>query len=86
MLRIIVELVPGGNEAKKFELAQAIIGNITDLSDVSNYRICVREGANRIAGTDAWEAEGVIYGHDRRQSVWRLVARAAVWAADGQRK
>ncbi len=86
MLRILVELVPGGNEARKREIARATLANISALDDVSDYRIDAWEHANPIAGTDAWDADGVIYGHDRRQSVWRLVARAAVWAAWRQRQ
>jgi hypothetical protein len=85
MLRIVVELVPGGNEPQKREIARATLSNIT-LSDVSDYLIDVRERANPVAGTDAWNARGTIHGHDRRQSVWRLVARAAVWAAWQQRR
>src|ERR1039458_4234541 len=37
MLRIIVELVPGGYEPAKRELARAKIGNISGLAALNNY-------------------------------------------------
>jgi hypothetical protein len=79
MLKIRIELVPGGDEACKCELGCAILGNVTDLDPVSDYQIRVREGYNPIAGTKAWDVCGMIVGHDRRQSAWSLVAKAAAW-------
>jgi hypothetical protein len=80
MLRIIVELVPGGVESRKRELARADLGNITALDPVSDYQIRAREGDNPVAGAKAWESRGLITGHDREVSVWRLVEKAAHWA------
>jgi len=80
MLRINVEIIPGGVGEPRV-LARAIAGNISDLADTSDYRVAVNEGANPIAGTPAWEARGSILGHQRRQSVWALVASIAAWAA-----
>lgn len=81
MLRIRVELVPGGNEARKRELGCAVLGNITDLDPISDYQIRAREGDNPIAGTKAFDVRGMLTGHDRRSSVWALVVKAAAWAA-----
>lgn len=86
MLRIIIELVPGGVESRKRELACAVLGNITDLDPVSDYQIRAREGDNPVADAKAWESRGMIAGHDRRASVWSLVAKAAAWAADEAEK
>jgi|NGEPerStandDraft_6_1074524.scaffolds.fasta_scaffold169132_3 hypothetical protein len=80
MLRITIELVPGG-VGRPRELAQAVLGNVSVLNSTSDYQIRAREGDNPIAGTKAWERRGVVAGHDRRQSVWALAAKAAAWAA-----
>jgi hypothetical protein len=79
MLRIIVELVPGGYEPAKRELARAELGNVSDLAAVSNYVIRASEGANPLAGTPAWQRTGKIENHQRNRSVWALVERAAAW-------
>jgi hypothetical protein len=82
MLRIIVELVPGGHEPAKRELARAELGNISNLAAFSNYAIRAGEGANPLAGTLPWQRRGTIAGHARNQSVWKLVERAAAWCGD----
>lgn len=81
MLRITIEIVPGGI-GKPREVAQAILGNISDLADRSDYAIRAREGANVLAGAPAWDSQGRILGHDRNQTAWRLAERASKWAAD----
>ena len=81
MLVIKVELWPGGYEGMKRTLAKADIGNMSSLADVSDYQIAASEGANPIAGSPAWKGRGLLHQHDRRQSVWALVAKAAAWAA-----
>lgn len=85
MLRIIVQVVPGGF-GKPQEVARAQLGNISALADLPDYRVAVREGANPLAGRPAWEAQGQICGHDRNQTVWRLVEPAAKFAADEAEK
>lgn len=79
MLRIIVELVPGGIGRPR-ELARAMLGNLSMLDKISDYSVMVREGPNPIADTPAWEADGTITGHDREQTVWTLVHAAALFA------
>ena len=86
MLRIIVELVPGGYEPAKRELARAELGNVSDLAAVSNYVIRAGEGANPLTGTPAWQRTGKIENHRRNQSVWALVERAAAWCGDQAKK
>jgi len=80
MLRITVELVPGGIGRPRV-LARAIAGNVSDLADTSDYQVAANEGRNPLVGRPAWEAHGHILGHDRVQSVWALVAKLAAWAA-----
>jgi len=86
MLRIIVELVPNGDESRVRELARAQLSNITALAPVSDYGIFACEGRNDVAGTIGWDSRGMIAGHDRMQSVWVLVAKAALWAASEAEK
>lgn len=81
MLRIVVEIVPGG-VGKPRELAKAVLGNMSDLADRSDYATRAREGANILAASPSWHSRGHILGHDRHQTVWRLVERAAKWAAE----
>jgi hypothetical protein len=80
MLRIIVELVPGGHEPAKFEVARAELGNVSRLAPLNNYVIRAGEGANPLAGTPAWQRTGKIENHRRNRSVWALVERAAAWS------
>ena len=81
MLVIKVELWPGADERYKTILARASIGNISNLADVSDYEVLGSEGKNPLTGTPAWKGRGLLHQHDRNQSVWALVAKAAAWAA-----
>lgn len=82
MLRIIVELAPGGYELAKRERARTKLGNISNLAAVSTYVIRAGEAAHPLTGTPAWQRTGKIGDHKRDQSVWALVERAAAWCAD----
>jgi len=81
MLRVTVELWPGGVKALARTLAVADIANVSELADLSDYQVLAAEGPNPLAGTAAWEAETQVRAHDRRSSVWSLVAKVALWAA-----
>lgn len=72
-----MELLPGGDAERRRSLATMTVVNTTDLADLSAYEIAASEAANHLNGAPAWTAEAEIDGHDRRQSVWRLVAAAA---------
>jgi hypothetical protein len=85
MLRITVELVPGGHEGMKRELARAHVGNLSSLAPKSDYAIYANEGDNPVAGSGRWESRGMLGGHDRNQTVWALVAKVAAWAAAEKR-
>ena len=77
MLRITIELVPGGFMPMRRTIATMNIGNLSDLADVSNYRVDAMERANPLSGDPPRSATCTVVGHDRRQSVWVLMARAA---------
>lgn len=81
MLRIIVEIVPGG-VGRPRELARAELGNVSDLADKSDYVIRASEGVNPLVPAPAWEARGRLTAHNRNQSVWALVAKAAEFSVE----
>ncbi len=81
MLRVIVELVPGGFEPLCRRIASMTIANVSDLADRSDYMIQAVEGANPVAGLPPRDVSVTVEGHDRRQSVWSLVERAAAAVA-----
>jgi len=77
MLTITIDLVPGGFAPLKRTIATMRIANVSDLADCSDYRIEVTEGRNKLTGDPPRSAACEVVGHDRRQSVWALVAKAA---------
>jgi hypothetical protein len=83
VLRITVELVPGGYEGMKRELARAHVSNLSALAARSDYAVAIyaNEIDNPVAGCRRWESRGMIADHDREQSVWALVAKVSAWAA-----
>ena len=81
MLRLTVELVPGGDERRARTIARMTIANISNLADISDYEFSAHEGANSIAGTPARDTKGIVRQHDRRQTVWSLVSKAALDAS-----
>lgn len=77
MLRVIIEILPNGHRGLQRTIASMAIGNIRNLADVSDYRVDAMESANPLIGTLPRSATCKVTGHDRRQSVWVLVAKAA---------
>lgn len=82
MIRIIVQLVPRGEEARTLELGRAELGNLSPPGPhiFSSYSISVSETGNPFSGSEPWECRGSIENHDRRESVWKLVEHASAWA------
>ena len=81
MLQITVEIWPGGDQTRARAVAIANVANVTDLGDVSDYALSVTEGHNPVTNTPPWTQRGHLFQHDRRTSVWALVAKVAIWAA-----
>lgn len=67
-------------------LAEALVDNVSDHADTSDYQVVAGEGRYPHAGTAAWTGHGIITRHYRRQSVRRLVERVAVGAASEAEK
>eukprot|EP01035_Chromulina_nebulosa_P034429 gene34429-46193_t len=76
MLKITVELVPGGYLPARRTLASMWVSNQSDLADTSDYRIETVEGRNGLTGAPPRTAVCKVEGHDRRQSVWALLEKA----------
>jgi hypothetical protein len=77
MLILTIDLVPGGIHARRRTLASMHIANLSGLSDISDYEVNIMEGANPLAGTKPRNGSCTVEDHDRNQSVWALIARAA---------
>ncbi len=85
MLHVIVAIWPGGDKMLARAVAVASITNLSDLADVSDYALVAAEGYNPLTGALPWSRRGQIHRHDRRSSVWALVAKAAAWASESAR-
>jgi hypothetical protein len=76
MLVVTVELVPAGISPIRRTIASMRISNVSDLADVSDYRVEAEEGANPLTGDPPRRAECLVSAHARMQSVWALLQRA----------
>jgi hypothetical protein len=77
MIAITVELIPGGLQARRRTIGTMRISNASNLADISDYTIHCMEGANPLADTKPRHGSCTVENHDRRQSIWALIARAA---------
>jgi hypothetical protein len=77
MLTITIDLVPNGFTPMRRTIATMRIANMSDLAKLSDYRIEVMEGRNALTGDPPRSASCEVLAHDRHQSVWALVAKAA---------
>jgi hypothetical protein len=82
MIRVVIEIFPGGYAEGRRTIGLMHIGNISDLARRSDYRVDLTEGENPLAGTKAFTRTVYVRDHDRNQSVWSLIA-AALAAAKG---
>lgn len=80
MICVTVEILPGGFEPASRVIGLLRISNESDLAPVSNYRVDVIEAANHLTGSPARIGGCRIEDHDRHQSVWALIERAAAAA------
>jgi hypothetical protein len=77
MILITVELVPGGLTPMRRCIGSMRIANVSDLADISDYNVEFLQAANPLAGTNPCNGSCRVEGHDRRQSIWAPIARAA---------
>jgi hypothetical protein len=69
MLRVTIELVPNGEEARKYPISIAEMANITGLSVISDY-------ACRLVRDGETVALAYVIKHNRRDGAESLVAKA----------
>lgn len=77
MLVVTVDLVPGGYEPHRRTIGSMRIANVSNLSDVSDYDVEGMDGANSLTGKPPRNATCKVLAHDRRQSIWVLLAKAS---------
>lgn len=76
MLVITIDLVPGGYAPMRRTIAAMNIANISDLAEVSDYRIAASETSNPLTGAPPRTVHCLVRGVARAQSVWALLAKA----------
>lgn len=82
MLKVSIDLLPGGASEFRRSLATMTIVNVTELSDISDYEITATEAASVLMGQPGRVFWFRLNKHCRHQSVWKLVA-SAIAAMDG---
>ena len=63
-------------------VAQAQLVNMSELADVSDYKMVWGEHPEPTLGIEGNGGKATITGHRRRQSVWTLVAKASMAILD----
>jgi hypothetical protein len=76
MLKVTIELLPGGFSPMR-TIGSMRISNMSNLADVSDYTVEAMESANPPTGDPPRNAACLMLAHDRRQSVWSLLAKAS---------
>jgi hypothetical protein len=76
MIRMFVEVHPGGRSELRRTLAIMTVANRSDLADTSDYQVVAIEGANSLTGAPARRCVFKVLAHARRQSVWKLIGAA----------
>jgi hypothetical protein len=84
MLRVTVDLIPAGYNPLRRTIASMTIANLTALANRSDYRVEAMEDQNNLAGLPPRNMSATVEDHDRRQSVWNLIAKAAAAAAEAK--
>jgi hypothetical protein len=80
MIIVTVTIVPGGLAPLRRDIGTLRISNTSDLSSISDYEVDILEAANPSTGSRARIGGCVVERHDRVQSVWALIERAAAAA------
>jgi hypothetical protein len=75
MLVVTVEIYPGGAQSMRRSIATLRISNMSDLADLSDYRVVAMQAANPLTAEPPGIAEFRVLAHHRRQRVWALLRR-----------
>lgn len=76
MIVVYVELWPGGDQDRAQPIGSLAIANESNLSLLSNYSFEIDEAPAPALGVEPLKKQGQVLGHNRRQSVWKLIRRA----------
>jgi len=82
MLKVTIDLIPGGCSAPRRTIATMCIANESDLADLSDYSVEAMEGPNHLTCDPARNRACMVLAHDRRQSVWILLEKACAEIAE----
>lgn len=83
MIRLTIELLPGGSALRKRTLARFDVWNTSHLAPISNYAF---EGEVQEMGGAVRTPKGAIVGHERDKGVLELVRRLLIEAATDSRE
>jgi hypothetical protein len=84
MLRITVELLPGGDESRAETIATGTIANISGLAPLSNYACNFKTTGYAPLGLEPTDKTATIHGHHRSAGVLKLIYRALGAIGRGQ--
>ena len=76
MIKVTVEILPGGVSGFRRTLGLMHIANISNLADRSDYDVRIAESANPLAGNGPRTCNIQVRDHNRHQSVWALIGAA----------
>jgi hypothetical protein len=68
---------PGRKSGVRRTVGSLRIANRSDLADISDYCVEALKAANPLTGSPPGIASCEVIGHNRRQSIWTLLAKAA---------
>jgi hypothetical protein len=80
MLRVIIEIVPRGDERRKTTHAGAEIVCMDANGFFGDYAVSVGENKNPCVPRLDWQSRGHVMRHDRRTTVWALIEKVAAFA------
>jgi hypothetical protein len=78
MMRVTVEIVPGGNEDMARKIATLDIGNVSDLAEISNYEVIAK------MDNSVHPKRFMVRGH-RRSKGWPALLRLICAKLSGER-
>lgn len=75
MIVVKIEMWPGGNEHKAHEIGRALIANVSDLAETSNYVARVTTAGYEPLGVKPQNQVIKVNSHERAQSITALLAK-----------
>jgi hypothetical protein len=76
LLKITVEIYPGGSAEIARPIAAMTVTNLSDLAEVSDYDVVTAEAAHPLTGNASRMCWHQVRNQTRRQSVWKLIGAA----------